>query len=978
MRKHVRRLAGSLALIILSITSFAQTTTISGNVRSVTEKAGLAAVSVVVKGSTQGTFTNDKGNFTVTTNQPLPITLVFSAVGLTTKEVEVASASSSLTVEMEPNYSMGQEIVVAASRTPERILESPVTIERVNAASIRNAPASNYYDVIANLKGVDLVTSSLTFKTPSTRGFNGSGNLRFNQLVDGMDNQAPGLNFSVGSVIGLTDLDVESMELLSGASSALYGSGGMNGTLLINSKNPFKYQGFSAQVREGVMHIDGKQRSASPYTDIAIRWGKQLGEKFAFKIASQYMEAQDWQANDKTNLARNNVYSSIKPGNRQTDPNYDGVNVFGDEVSASMNSFSQAVLSMVPPEGIAALNQIAQIPDITPQQFANYLASDPQTQPLLPVLPFYLGYGGQIFGNQSVSRTGYDERDLVDYKTYNFKVSGGLYYKLSENTEASLTGNWGTGTTVYTGADRYSLKGLKMGQYKLEFKGKNWFLRGFTTQENSGDSYAPTINAILVNRAWKPDATWFQQYTGTYSAATLGIIPNPAQPGTYLPAMSPEQAHALARSQADQGRYLPGSAEFKTAFDASNSKSIGKGGSKFADRTDLYHFEGQYRFTDLKFAELTAGASFRTYILNSQGTIFVDTAGTIKINEYGAYLQAQKKFFDEVLKITASIRYDKNDNFDGRFTPRVTAVVKVAKDNNIRVSYQTAYRFPSAQDQYINLQTPGSRLIGGLPEFNTYFHFNTSPAYTATSVVAFREAAGPNPTPQSIGQASVLLKQAPFTTLKPESVESYEIGYKGIIGKKFLLDVYGYYSRYKDFIARVAVGRGQSESTDPNVYLQELYSPFTTNNYSFVTNSSTPVKALGWGVSMQYQLDKGYTLMGNIFGDKLKDVPEGLITFFNTPKLRFNLGLGNDNIGKGFGFNFLYRWQDEVNWQGTFGTGTIPAYGVLDGQISYKLPKIKSLIKLGATNLTNSYYRSAFGNPEVGGLYYVSFGFNVY
>jgi outer membrane receptor protein involved in Fe transport len=852
-----------------------------------------------------------------------------------------------------------------------------VTIERVNAATIRNSATTSYYDVVANLKGVDMVTSSFTFKTPSTRGFNGSGNLRFNQFVDGMDNQAPGLNFSVGSIIGLTDLDVESMELLAGASSALYGSGGLNGTLLINSKNPFKYQGFSAQVRGGVMHVDGKQRSASPYTDIAIRWGKKLSDKFAIRLSSQYMKAQDWQANDKTNLARNNVISSIKPGTRESDPNYDGVNVFGDEVSASMNSFSQAVLSMVPPEGLDALKQIAQIPGITPQQFATIVGSNPQTAPLLPAVPFYLGYGGGIYGNQSVSRTGYDEQDLVDYESFNFKISGGLYYKLSENTEASLTGNWGTGTSVYTGADRYSLQNLKMGQYKLEFKGKNWFLRGYTTQENSGDSYAPTINSIILNRTWKSDETWLQQYTGVYSAATLGIIPNPQAPGTFLPPMAGAEAHAFARTQADQGRYLPGTTEFKNAFDAANSKSIGKGGSKFADKTDLYHFEGQYRFTDIQFAEITAGASFRKYVLNSQGTIFVDTAGTISINEYGAYLQAQKLFFDDVLKITASLRYDKNENFDGRFTPRVTGVIKVAKDNNIRVSYQTAYRFPSAQDQYINLQTPGSLLIGGLPQFNTFFRFDTSPAYKATSVVAFREAAGAQPTPESILQASALLEVSPFTTLKPETVESYELGYKGLIGNRLLIDVYGYYSRYKDFIARVAVGRGESESIDPKVFLNELYSPFTTNNYSFVTNSPTPVKAIGWGLSLQYQLKRGYNLMGNVYGDKLKDVPEGLITFFNTPKLRFNIGLGNDDISKGFGFNFVYKWQDEIQWEGTFGTGNIPAYGVLDGQISYKLPKIKSQIKLGATNITNSYYRSAFGNPEIGGLYYVGFAYNV-
>ncbi len=203
---------------------------------------------------------------------------------------------------------------------------------------------------MANLKGVDLTTSSLTFRTISTRGFNGSGNLRFNQLVDGMDNQAPGLNFSVGNIIGLTELDVDNVELLQGASSALYGSGGMNGTLLMNSKSPFKYQGLSFQVKQGFMHFDDPARdNATPYYDWSLRYAKKIGEKFAFRVSGQFVKADDWQATDYRNLQRNNVFSSLKDGDRNTDPNYDGVNVFGDEASASMQAFAQVVRQTVGP-----------------------------------------------------------------------------------------------------------------------------------------------------------------------------------------------------------------------------------------------------------------------------------------------------------------------------------------------------------------------------------------------------------------------------------------------------------------------------------------------------------------------------------------------------------------------------------------------------------------------------------------------------
>jgi len=1007
MRLRLRCFAIFALTCLLAVSGYAQTVTISGAVTNKNTGEGVPAVSVTIKGSTSGVFTDDKGNFRLTTNQKPPFTLVFSSVGYENQEASVTAAGQAINIGLMPSYKLGEDIVVSASRVAERILESPVTIERVSSTAIRNAPAPNYYDVIANLKGVDITTSSLNFKTVSTRGFNGSGNLRFNQLVDGMDNQAPGLNFAVGSVIGLTELDVDNMELLVGASSALYGSGGMNGTLLINSKSPFKYQGLSFQVKQGVNHVDRAQRTAAPYFDWTVRWGKKISDKLAFKVGGQLIQAQDWQAIDRSNLQRNNVLSSLKPGDRISDPNYDGVNVFGDEASASMQAFAQAVRAQVASQLGANYNiynttlntMIAG--GLTPSQIATQFATNPALAPFAPLnqfLPFlipthtaattnaYRNTFTSATGGSFVSRTGYDERDLVDYNTYNVRLNGGLYYKITETIEASLIANWGMGTTVYTGADRYSLKNLKMGQYKLEFKGKNWLVKGYTTQENSGDSYTATTAAVAVNNAWKSNQTWFQQYTGTYGAARLGLVPNPAAPGTFLPAFADVQAHGAARGQAETGRFVPGTVQFDNAFNNAINTPISKGGAKFADKSDMYHLEGQLSLTPYlnNVVDVLVGGHFRNYVLNSQGTIFADTAGTIGINEFGGYLQLQKKLLNDKLKLTGSMRYDKNENFDGRFTPRLSAVMEVAKDNNIRLSYQTAYRFPSNQDQWINLQTPASRLIGGLPAFNTFFKFNVSPAYTAESLVAYRNAftAAVNSgqtTTQAIGTASSSLVASPFSNLKPESVQSYEIGYRGLmLNQRLMIDVYGYYSKYEDFLGRVAVGRGVSASTNASVSLAELLSPFTTTNYSFITNTTTPVKAMGWGIGGEYRVYKGYTVSGNVSSDKLRDVPANFVTFFNTPELRFNLGLSNTNVYKGLGFNVLYRWQDEVMWEGTFGSAQIPSYGVVDGMISYNFPKTKNILKLGASNVFNNYYRSAFGNPSVGGLYYVSFGYNVF
>lgn len=976
MSKCPRCLAALSLLLLLTIAASAQTT-ISGTVRNSETKEAVPFVTVAIKGTGSGTFTDEKGSFKLTTARTFPLVLMFSSVGFSAKEVSVSSGGTPIDVDITPGSDLGSEVVVSASRVPERILESPVSIERMNVGAIRASAAPNYYDGIANLKGVDLTTSSLTFRTISTRGFNGSGNLRFNQLVDGMDNQAPGLNFCVGNIIGLTELDVDNVELLQGASSALYGSGGMNGTLLMNSKSPWKYQGLSAQVKQGFMHFnDPAQNNATPYYDWTLRYAKKVSERFAFRISGQFIKADDWQATDYRNLQRNNVNSSLKDGNRTNDPNYDGVNVFGDEASASMQAFAVAARQQAgaTPQGAGAVAIVDQqiAGGMTPQQLALFWG--PQSKDIAAALPFLIATNTAannpnrgFYGAQNVSRTGYNEKDLVDYNTYNLKVSGALHYKLTENTEVILAGNWGTGTTVYTGADRYAIKNLKMGQYKLEFKGKNWFARGYTIQENSGDAYTATTAAVAINRDWKKDRDWFQQYGAVYGAGRLGILPT-----SFNNPLSDANAHAAARMVADSGRYLPGTPEFQAAFDKAVNKSIKDSGAKFMDATDMYHFEGQYNFSDkIKWAEVLVGASYRLYSLNSSGTIFADTAGTIGISEVGGYAQVAKWLIEDRLKLTVSGRYDKNQNFDGRFTPRATALIKVAKDNSFRLSYQQAYRFPSAQDQWINLKTPASVLIGGMPDFYTFFKFDQNPAYTAESIVAYRNSVNsgtPNPT---------LLKTADFGTLKPEIANSYEIGYRGLLTSSLLVDAYGYYSQYQDFLGRKAVGRGASG--DPARTNIDLASPFTTDNYSFISNSENTVNAIGWGVSVNYRFNKGYDFGVNVSGDQLNNVDSGLVTFFNTPKIRGNITFGNEKVnGSNWGFNILYRWQDKMLWEGTFGTGNVDAFGSLDAQISYRLPKIKSLIKLGATNLTNSYYTTAFGNPSVGGLYYVSFGYNVF
>lgn len=921
MKKSHRYLALLLIASVLCFTAAAQTVTITGNVKNSSNGDAVPAVSVTVKGSSAGTFTNEKGDFKLTTADKLPLTLVISSIGFETKEVAVSSLAGPVQVDFIPASSLGSEVVVSASRVPQRILESPVSIERISAANIRNAPAASYYDVLSSLKGVDVVTSSLTFKTPSTRGFIASGNTRLNQLVDGMDNQAPGLNFSVGSVVGLTELDVDNIELLPGASSALYGPGGMNGTILISSKNPFKYQGLSFMVKEGIMNTDSRFRSLSPYHNWSVRWAEKVSDRFAFKIGMELVAAKDWLGYDKRNYSRTGTNGKIIPGDRATDPNYDGVNVYGDETTIDIRS------NVFP--GIAAQ------------------------------APFLKGFLDGLNDGKpiNVSRTGYDEPDAVNPNTLNYKLTGALHYKLSSKTEAILAGHWGTGNTVYTGSERYNLRALKIGQYKIELNNPSWMLRAYTTQEDAGESYNATVTTRLVNEAWKPSGGstgWFSQYTQAYIGARLNGATDFA-------------AHTLARATADVGRPAGNSDQFKTLFDQVRSIPISKGGGLFLDKTNLYMIEGQANLSKHtgKVADIIVGANYKRYLLNSEGTLFADSTGKIGINEFGAYVQATRALFNDVAKLQVSGRYDKNQNFKGKFTPRVTLVIKVAENNNLRFSYQTAYRFPSTQQQWINLNIgSNTQLIGGNKNFIDFYKLKSKPTYELSNTNPPTASSTPYAYPDS----------------KAESVTTYEVGYKGLASKNLLIDAYVYYGQYKDFLYRTLV-------IQPNTTIQDVQNGLAggaiASNlgriFSVPANTTSKVTTYGFGLSIDYRLPLGFVVSGNLSSDNLKD-DGGFRASFSTPKYRTNLSLANTGFGTGkrIGFNISWRWQDAFSYDGDFGNGEIPAIHTLDAQVSYKVPNSKVALKLGANNLLNQYYVNAIGNSMVGGLYYVAFAYNVF
>lgn len=969
-------------------------TTISGTVSDPTGQP-LVGVSIQVKGKIIGTTTNDAGQFTLHVNDQPPLTLQVSSIGFTPQEVSVTESQATVDISLQEQTIMASEVVVSASRIEESVMQSPVSIEKLNVLGIRESPQPSFYDALQNLKGVEMSTQSFSFRSVNTRGFGANGNTRLVQLMDGMDNQAPGLNFAVGNVIGMSELDVESVELLPGAASALYGPNAINGLLLMNSKSPFTYQGLSAYVKTGLMSASNRSKQNTAFYDVAVRFAKAFNDRFAFKVNVAYLEADDWQATDyRDQSLTNNTTLENNVGNSQGNPTYDGVNWYGD---VGANIYDILYANGMPGDGSdgssAALGAIysTPIPEIGGATLPQFMAgADPAQQ---------LAAAQGIFRNMVPSyyqpAPGYAEPELTDYPTKSLKLNASLHYRINDQVEAILQANWGRGSTVYTAADRYNIQNFTMGQYKAELRGDNFFVRGYTTRENSGDAHALGVLGSLMSQQYLQTAIGagapafvqnaYTQYAGAFLMGYQQAMAGGADHAAAVQAASTgANAYAEANNNgwmADamapalenaNGLYLPGGSQFDATIADIKTRPI-PSGANFLDRSNMYHAEGMFNFKrqiDPAVIELIAGANYRVYDLNSEGTLFTldDNGDEFNIREWGAYVQAGRNFND-VFKLTASLRYDKNENFKGQFSPRISGVLTVAEDHNFRASFQRGFRIPTTQNQYIDLLTPQARLVGGLPLFRDRYNMIDNPVYALSDIESG------NITPYQ------------FKEWEPEKVETYEVGYKSVIADRLFVDLFYYYNRFLTFEGTAVL----VQLKDPNGSIADLGDPTRRNVYSMPVAAPQVLKNSGWGIGLDYVIGKGYTLTGNVTqnvllnDDELKEEDPSFVTSFNSPKYRFNIGFSNRDINRtGWGFGLTFRHQTEFLWNGSIGTpavnigrqSMIPAFSTFDAQISKKIPAIKSIIKVGGTNIGNKLYTTSWGNPSVGGLYYVSLTFD--
>jgi outer membrane receptor protein involved in Fe transport len=827
------------------------------------------------------------------------------------KHIQKKEAADTLTVKYL------EEVIVSASRLPEKILQSPVSIEKVTNGYFSNNAAFSFFDALENIKGVQMITPSLGFRILNTRGFANTTNVRFVQMADGMDMQSPHIGSPIGSSLGPSDLDIDNVEVLPGVASTLYGMNTVNGLANITTRNPFTSPGFSFQQKTGVMHLGNADSPTKLFSETSLRYAFIASPKLAFKFNAGFTRGYDWIANNYTDLNPNANTSTNLTG--ADNPAIDPVNSYGNESS------NRRTIAL---------------------QGKNYV----------------------------VARSGYLEKQVVDYSLQNMKADAGIYYKLSQTATLSYLFHVAYLNTVYQRANRFRLEDYFLQQHGVQYQSKALQAKVYFNNENTGNSYNLRSMAENIDRSYKTDTKWYNDYTTGFNSAT--------QAGAAVAA-----AHQQARAFADAGRYEAGSAFFQQDLEKLRSVNNWDSGAALNVKASFLQLEAQWNLTENMLAnlkkktslEILAGFDHRTYFVNPDGNYFINPVGkaysTITYGKIGGFISVTKKMLDDKLKLGAILRADKNDYFDLLFNPRFSIVYSPVLKHNFRASFQSGYRYPILFEAYSNVNSGGVKRVGGLPVMSNGIFEN---AWLQTSITSFQSAVLRDintgmPKNAAIDKNKAILKKNPYTYIQPERVNSFEMGYKGLFAKgRIFAEADFYLSRYRSFIAQANMNVPSTTIADSVPYY--LYERNKQSPYRMWTNSQTIIDNYGFSIGLTGHLVKGYTARVNTTYTKLRKSKneDGLEDGFNTPDWVANVSVSNANIYKNFGAAISLKWQNNFYWQSFLIDGNVPAFWTMDAQINYTFQKSNFKLKAGANNLLNHYYYSLLGGPQIGGLYYLA------
>lgn len=830
-----------------------------------------------------------------------------------------AQDSSRLTTPDTIKRMQLNEVVVTASRIPEDILRSPVSIQKATRINFANSSSPSFFDALENIKGVQMITPSLGFRILNTRGFANTTNVRFTQLVDGMDIQSPHIGSPIGNVLGPGDLDIDNVEIIPGMASALYGMNTVNGLAQFSSRDPFTSAGLSIQQKTAITHISDNNTSAKIYSETSLRYVKKISNNWAIRFNGSFIRGYDWIADN---------YNDINPA---------------ANASTNLTGADNPALNPVNSYGNESTNRKT------------------------------ISLGGKSY---VVARTGYKEIEVTSYDLQHIKADAGIFYQGNRGSRFMYTFRVAFLDNIYQRANRFRLADYFIQQQALSYQSKSIQARVYLNNENTGNSYNLRSMAENIDRSYKSDKNWFADYTSGFNQAQqegADIVQSHRQArafadnGRYQPgtaAFDKVQQQLQQVNNWDQGAALQVRASFihgELQLNLTDSWL-----SKWKEKTAI---------------ELIAGADHRSYFVVPDGNYFVNpVAGKegkrIIYGRTGVFLSANRNFLQGKIRIGAALRSDKNDYFPVLLNPRFTAVYSPTATQSFRLSYQAGYRYPILFEAYSNVNSGGVKRVGGLPVMSSGIF---EQAWLQASIAAFQSAIlkdvnqGGMPRPAAIEKNKGLLVKNPYTYIQPEHVQSLDAGFKKVLAKgSLVLDVEVYGNKYMSFIAQANMNVPKTGIADSIPYA--LADNTKQDQYRMWTNSKTSVYQYGGSIGLLWKTRNGYSFSAHSSYAQLQKsgAEDGLEDGFNTPKWMAFASASKEKIINQFGAGISFRWQSGYYWQSFLINGNVPAISTVDMHISYRCVKTPFRLKLGGSNITNNYYYSILGGPSIGGMYYLT------
>ena len=273
-------------------------TTISGTVSNADTNEPIPGVNLIVQGTSEGSNSDFDGNFSFSSNQALPFTVEISSIGFAPQSVEVTSADQVLSVSLSPGENL-DEIVVSASRRPQKVQDAPASVSIITAKDIKNsADPIDPIRGLVNIPGVQIQQQSANTINIEMRAGSGIFGTQAFPMLDYRYLVTPSAGQFLSFQTGLSNIDIAKVEVVRGAASALYGPGVTSGVIHFMTKNPIDYPGTTIELVAGTLNTLGANIRHAYANE-----SKTLG----FKVNARITQGDDFQIdpNDSAFIATN-------------------------------------------------------------------------------------------------------------------------------------------------------------------------------------------------------------------------------------------------------------------------------------------------------------------------------------------------------------------------------------------------------------------------------------------------------------------------------------------------------------------------------------------------------------------------------------------------------------------------------------------------------------------------------------------------